>query len=69
MRSNHHIALRIINKAGWVHRNISPGNIYLYIDPVTEERRGLIGDLEYAKRVGTSARCRFRTVCHPGLIN
>ena len=36
---------------GWVHRDISVGNLYLYKDPVTEETRGLIGDFEFAKEV------------------
>ncbi|OCB90629.1 hypothetical protein A7U60_g2147 [Sanghuangporus baumii] len=36
--------LRWIHGSGWVHRDISPGNLYLF------EGRGLIGDLEYAKQ-------------------
>ncbi|OCB90762.1 hypothetical protein A7U60_g2006 [Sanghuangporus baumii] len=35
-------ALKFIHGAGWVHRDLSVGNLYLY------EGRGLIGDLEYA---------------------
>ena len=49
-------ALRIIHKAGWVHRDISPSNIYLYINPETGEKRGLIGDFEYSKRVGAGGK-------------
>ncbi|KAL5498447.1 hypothetical protein ACEPAH_2589 [Sanghuangporus vaninii] len=36
--------LKWIHGAGWVHRDLSVGNLYLY------QCRGLIGDLEYAKR-------------------
>ncbi|KAL5525400.1 hypothetical protein ACEPAF_9270 [Sanghuangporus sanghuang] len=36
--------LKWIHGCGWVHRDISPGNLYLY------EGRGLVGDLEYAKQ-------------------
>ena len=61
--ANYHTGLRVIHKAGWIHRDISPGNIYLYTDPITKEKRGLIGDLEYAKRAGDDARSRVRTVC------
>lgn len=49
------VALSVIHKAGWVHRDLSPGNLYLYTDPSTGEKRGLVGDLEFAKRVGTGA--------------
>ncbi|KAL5479060.1 hypothetical protein ACEPAI_2348 [Sanghuangporus weigelae] len=38
------VALKFIHGAGWVHRDLSVGNLYLY------EGRGLIGDLEYAKQ-------------------
>ncbi|KAJ3990862.1 hypothetical protein F5050DRAFT_1531532, partial [Lentinula boryana] len=41
-------ALWILHKAGWVHRDISGGNVYWY----QEGQTGLIGDFEYAK-VGT----------------
>ncbi|KAI5117344.1 hypothetical protein M0805_006243 [Coniferiporia weirii] len=49
------IVLEYIHKAGWVHRDISCGNIYLY------KGRGLLGDLEYAKRMGTNAKHEVRT--------
>ncbi|KAJ3791689.1 hypothetical protein GGU11DRAFT_86198 [Lentinula aff. detonsa] len=39
------IALQCIHSAGWVHRDISGGNLYYY------NHGGLIGDLEYAKKV------------------
>ncbi|KAI5114951.1 hypothetical protein M0805_002402, partial [Coniferiporia weirii] len=48
-------ALRYIHKAGWVHRDISCGNVYLY------KGRGLLGDLEYAKRIGTDGKHEVRT--------
>ena len=60
--ANCYVALHVISKAGWIHRDISPGNLYLYNDPNTNEKRGLIGDFEYAKRAGTGARCTMRTV-------
>ena len=62
VRSNHHIALRIINKAGWVHRDLSIVNLYLYIDPVSGVKRGLIGDFEFAKKVGSGGRHDKRIV-------
>ena len=39
------------------------GNLYLYTDPVTRKKRGLIGDLEYAKRVDEGGKHDVRTVC------
>lgn len=36
-------ALQWIHGCGWVHRDLSVSNLYLY------EGRGLIGDFEYAK--------------------
>ncbi|KAJ3726036.1 hypothetical protein C8R42DRAFT_659773 [Lentinula raphanica] len=40
------IALYLIHSAGWVHRDVSGGNLYYYKD----RDAGLLGDLEYAKR-------------------
>ena len=59
---NNFVALRIIHKAGWVHRDLSLGNLYLYIDPVSGEKRGLIGDFEFAKKVATEVRFDPRIV-------
>ena len=61
--SNLNLALRVIHKAGWVHRDLSPANLYLYKDPKTNTKRGIIGDLEYAKKTGTEASSDVRTVC------
>ena len=61
--SNCNLALRIIHKAGWVHRDLSPANLYLYIDPKTKVKRGIVGDLEYAKKAGTKASSDIRSVC------
>ena len=56
-------ALLYLHEAGWVHRDISVNNLYLYTDPVSKEKRGLIGDFEYAKRVGDGGLHDVRTVC------
>ena len=37
------------------------GKIYLYKDPVTQEK-GIIGDFEYAIKAGTDGQCGVRTV-------
>lgn len=42
------IALRLLFLAGWVHRDISAGNILLY-KPVGTDGQGKLGDLEYAR--------------------
>ncbi|KAL5479079.1 hypothetical protein ACEPAI_2367 [Sanghuangporus weigelae] len=39
--------LKWIHGCGWVHRDVSPGNLYLY------DGRGILGDFEYAKRRGS----------------
>ena len=44
---NSYVALQWIHGAGWVHRDLSSGNLYLY------NGRGLIGDFEYAKLKNT----------------
>ena len=56
-------ALLYLHEADWVHRDISAGNLYLYTDPVSGKKRGLIGDLEYAKRAGSGGLHEVRTVC------
>ncbi|KAI5114979.1 hypothetical protein M0805_009937, partial [Coniferiporia weirii] len=48
--------LEYIHACGWVHRDISAGNIYWY-----ESKRGLLGDLEYAKKTGVDAEHEVRT--------
>ncbi|KAJ3733084.1 hypothetical protein DFJ43DRAFT_1117885 [Lentinula guzmanii] len=53
------LALRLIHFAGWVHRDISGGNLYYH----KERKIGLIGDLEYAKKVDDQSRHNVRTVC------
>ena len=55
-------ALLYLHEVGWVHRDISVGNLYLYTDPVNQEKRGLIGDLEYTKRVGEGGKHDVRIV-------
>ncbi|KAJ3791954.1 hypothetical protein GGU11DRAFT_19121 [Lentinula aff. detonsa] len=49
------IALQFIHSAGWVHRDISGGNLYYY------NHGGLIGDLEYAKKVEDQSHHNVRT--------
>ena len=49
--------LRLIHGSGWVHRDVSVGNIYLY------EGRGLLGDLEFAKAMWDKGGHEVRTVC------
>ena len=56
-------ALLYLHEAGWVHRDISVGNLYLYTDPVSRKKRGLVGDLEYAKKVGEGGNIDACTVC------
>lgn len=48
--------LEIIHDSGWVHRDISDSNIYIF------EGRGLLGDLEYAKSVHDDPDYHVRTV-------
>ena len=55
----------MIHKAGWVHRDLSVGNLYLYVDPVSGEKRGLIGDFECAKKVGSGGRYDLGMVILP----
>ena len=60
--TNLYAALLIMHEADWVHRDISTGNLYLYTDPVSNVKRGLIGDFEYAKKVGLDGKYDGRTV-------
>ena len=55
-RSEDLIALYFIHEAGWVHRDISNGNMYEY------EGRGLLADFEYAKKMGTAIDCEMNVV-------
>ncbi|KAJ3780443.1 hypothetical protein GGU10DRAFT_380622 [Lentinula aff. detonsa] len=50
------LALDWIHSAGWVHRDISDGNLYYY----KERDIGLIGDLEYAKKVEVQSHRNVR---------
>ena len=56
-------ALKYLHEAGWVHRDINVQNLYLYTDPVSQEKCGLIGDLEYTKKVDWEGKQDVRTVC------
>ena len=51
-----------MHKSGWVHRDLSVSNLYLYIDPATKEKRGIIGDFEYSKRAGSGGKGDNTTV-------
>ena len=58
-----------MHKSGWIHRDLSVGNLYLYIDPITKSKRGIIGDFEFAKKAGAKRGCNVRTVSlHPIFI-
>ncbi|KAL5536944.1 hypothetical protein ACEPAF_767 [Sanghuangporus sanghuang] len=48
-------SLKYIHKSGYVHRDISAGNVFY------SESRGLIGDLEYAKDMSTDGTHLMRT--------
>ena len=56
------MALRLVHLTGRVHRDISIRNVYLYKDPITQEKKGMIGDFEYAKMAGVGAQNDIRTV-------
>ncbi|KAJ3985041.1 hypothetical protein F5890DRAFT_1216334 [Lentinula detonsa] len=50
-------ALYVLHTAGWVHRDISGGNVYWFND----EQIGLIGDFEYATRMTDRGHHNVRT--------
>ncbi|KAJ3851160.1 hypothetical protein EV368DRAFT_65983 [Lentinula lateritia] len=54
-------ALHIIHRSGWVHRDISCGNVYYYAGPHEAEPRGLLGDLEYARNCDSREEHQMRT--------
>ncbi|PAV16800.1 other 1 kinase [Pyrrhoderma noxium] len=60
--------LRCTHKAGWVHRVFSIGNVYLYKDPVTQEKKGIIGDFEYTIEAGTDGQRSVRTKGTPDFM-
>jgi serine/threonine protein kinase len=47
---------RLFHGSGWVHRDISVGNVYLH------EGRGVLGDLEFAKNTAGQSQHELRTV-------
>ncbi|KAJ4481873.1 hypothetical protein J3R30DRAFT_3236691, partial [Lentinula aciculospora] len=52
-------ALWILHRAGWVHRDISGGNVYWYDNGI--RRTGLLGDFEYARAQTDSTLHDVRT--------
>jgi serine/threonine protein kinase len=55
------VVLRFLHGSGWVHRDISAGNVYLF------DGRGVLGDLEYPKKTDDTTQHEVRTVCGLGL--
>ena len=53
------LALAFLTKKGFVHRDISPGNIIIY------EGRAKLSDLEFAKQYESGASNHIRTVSQP----
>ncbi|KAF8674249.1 hypothetical protein AX14_005270, partial [Amanita brunnescens Koide BX004] len=50
--------LDIFHRAGWVHRDISAGNIFLLQDKLFK-----LGDLEFAKKLGKDVSMMFERAC------
>ena len=48
LRRCHYAALRLLRKLGWVHRDVSIGNILF------SDGHAKLADLEYAKKMGDS---------------
>jgi serine/threonine protein kinase len=46
----------LLSACGWVHRDISPGNVYYF------KGRGIVGDFEFAKPINSGKRFETRTV-------
>ena len=53
------LALAFLTQKGYVHRDISPGNIIFY------EGRAKLSDLEFAKKFESGTSNHIRTVSHP----
>ena len=47
---------RLFHGSGWVHQDISAGNVYLY------GGRGILGDLEFAKNTADNSQHELRVV-------
>ena len=48
--------LQFIHESGWVHRDVSVGNVYLF------DGRGILANLEYAKSTNDTPQHDVRTV-------
>ena len=57
--SNTLLALAFLTKKGYVHRDISPGNIIIY------NEQAKLSDLEFAKQYESGASNHVRTVSRP----
>ena len=53
---NDPVALDVLRRLGYVHRDVSPGNILLY------EGRGILADMEYAKHQDDTSTHDVRSV-------
>jgi serine/threonine protein kinase len=53
------LALAFLSRKGYVHRDISPGNIIFY------KGRAKLSDLEFAKQYESGTANLIRTVSHP----
>ena len=52
-----------MHKAGWIHQNLNPENLYLCIDPATGSKGGVIGGFELTKHIGTEEGDNEPLVC------
>ena len=50
------VVFRFLHGSGWVHRDVSTGNVYLF------DGHGVLGDLEYAKKTDDNTQHEVRTV-------